>query len=72
MDGLLRDLFKNNKFIFIVFRSFLISILVIITANEYHNIITKNKIGIFLFTLTLFFVIYVFYLQREFKNVRKR
>ena len=61
-------LFKNNKFLYIVTRSLIISLLIIITAYEYYQSIQGNIKGGVLFTLMLFLLIYAVYIREELEH----
>jgi len=72
MEELLKDVFKGKKFQYIIFRSLLYSVLLIIMANEYYTATNDEPIGSLLFTLMSFFLIYTFYLRREINNAYRR
>ena len=72
MEQLLKDLFEGKSFQYIVFRSLLYSVLIMVMANEYYTATKETLVGSLIFTFTSFFLIYTFYLRREIKNVNKR
>ena len=60
VDDLLYDLFHKKKWGYIVFRSLLYTVVVVITGNEYYNAIKNEIKGGIIFSPSLFLLIYIF------------
>ena len=67
MENLLKEVFKENRFLYVVFRSVLVMILILVTVNSYFKMMQESKTEGLIVSLVLFLLIYVLLLRKELK-----
>ncbi len=68
MESFIEVLFRGNKFLHIVARSVVITVLTIATGYEYYQSMQGNILSGVVFSLTLFSLVYFLYLKRKLKH----